>query len=153
MSRQNKHAVKADRRYSREFKATTKAERIPVSEMPSHVNLALMCEAGSGDRSTHRALLAARGQVVNLPKTGRSEPAIKRTLRLAAFSLNRVLRERRRTARRAATYMYAARKTTLGSTLRDAYENAQSTQLYYLNQINAELKARTTLALSNEQQS
>jgi len=146
MSHRNKKSVKTDRRNSREVNSTDTIERQPVSELPLEVNTRLMCEFGTGDRASRGALLAARGSVVLIAKQHKRDHAIKNVLRLQKFTLVKLGRERSRTARRASTFMYAARKATLGSTLREKYESAQTGLLYYLQQVNAEIQSRLTVA-------
>lgn len=147
MSLKNKKSVKTARRNSREANSTDTLERQPVSELPLEVNTLLMCEfQKGGSRAISKRLLAARGSVVLIAKQHKRDYAIKNALRLQKFTLVKLGRERCRTARRAATCMYAARKATLGSTIRERHESAQTRQLYYFQQINAEIQARLTAA-------
>jgi len=123
-------------------KACESAKREPLTDIPSEVVHQILGEKKQS-RRIRAAVMAARGNVILLPKKERVDHAIKNLHRLTRLSLAQLIRRRAQTARRAATAKNKAQKQTLGTNIRDAWEKAQCAQLSYLKQIVAEIYTRS----------
>jgi len=140
MSKKNSLPDKAQRRIDRDLKGSCRT--VPVSDLPLDASTSLLLD-GKSSRGHRKALLETRAAFVALPQTSPGDPAVKNLRRLADLSLVRLLRERARACRRAATFMYLAQASTLGTNRREAFEAAQHSQLSYLKQVTAEILHRT----------
>lgn len=142
MSHKNKLEVKRLRVHTREVNSDDHIERQPLTDLPNEAAVGLLTGKEKLTRGIRKAIMASRGVALLRERKEKTDLAVKNLRKLKNLSLVRLLRERTKTCRRAATLMYKAQKATLGSKIRAVFETAHHAQLDYLGQVKAELEYR-----------
>lgn len=113
-----------------------------VSDMPGEAAVQLLTGGEKLTRGIRKSIMAARGVIILRERKEPRDLAVKNLIKLRGLPLVRVLRERTKAAHRAATFMYKAQKSELGTKIRAVFEQGQHGQLAYLKQVKAELQVR-----------
>lgn len=144
MSSKNKPANKTARWNIRDAHRTDHYERRPLSDIPNAAAVGILSDPVQKiARAVRKSISEGRGACVLYPNTKPpTDFAVKALVKLSRLPLERLIRERNRTARRASSAMYLARTCSLGGKSRTNYENLQHHYLAYLKQVVAELITR-----------
>jgi hypothetical protein len=144
MSQKNKRINKTNRRNDRRAYSTDNLERSPLSDIPNAAAVGILSDPVQKiTRAVRKSISEGRGACVLYPNTtAPTDFAVKALVKLSRLPLERLIRERSRTARRASSAMYLARTCSLGGKSRANYENLQYHYLAYLKQVVAELGTR-----------